>query len=182
MKDYRNTSGLGTNIDFKKRGRSISKSLTGLKRPDSYKKKRSELMKKKWADPEYRKSQKAAQKGKKPWNKGKSVIIPQKQREKMITNIPRGKDHYNWQGGITPEKKQIRASLKYKTWRTACFERDDYTCRGCGKKGCYLEVHHIKSFADYPDLRFVVDNGITYCKKCHAKVDAHRAKFLKGEL
>lgn len=90
-----------------------------------------------------------------------------------------GEGHWNWQGGITPEKNSIRRSVKYKTWRLAIFERDDYTCRGCGARGVHLEAHHIKSFSEHPDLRFVVDNGITYCQKCHAKNDQHRAKFIK---
>lgn len=85
-----------------------------------------------------------------------------------------GKNCHLWKGGITPEKKKIRGSLKYKTWRTACFERDNYTCRGCGVRGGQLEVHHIKSFSEYPDLRFIIDNGITYCQKCHAKNDWYR--------
>jgi len=45
-----------------------------------------------------------------------------------------------------------------------------------GKKGncelCHalvdkLEAHHIKNFADNPELRFAVNNGITLSKKAH---------------
>lgn len=88
--------------------------------------------------------------------------------------IKRGCDSHAWKGGVTPINKLIRSQSLYKTWRTAVFERDDYTCRGCGLRGVYLEAHHIKPFAKYPDLRFVVDNGITYCQKCHAEHDERR--------
>ena len=53
MKTSINMTGLGKNIDFKKRGKSISKAMMGMKRPEEYKQQRANLMKQKWADPEY---------------------------------------------------------------------------------------------------------------------------------
>jgi len=89
----------------------------------------------------------------------------------------KGKNHWNWKGGKSSDSYKIRRSRKYKSWRTAVFERDDYTCRGCGVRGVCLEAHHIKSFAEHKDLRFVIDNGITYCVDCHIKNDKHREVF-----
>lgn len=86
-----------------------------------------------------------------------------------------GEKHHNWKNGKTPQNLLIRNSSKMKSWRAAVFERDNYTCRGCGKRGGYIEAHHIKGFAEYPGLRFVVDNGITYCQPCHATNDKYRA-------
>ena len=63
------------------------------------------------------------------------------------------------------------SSRKYKEWRTAVFEYDDYTCWVCGIRGnqigCYLEAHHLKSWAKYPKLRYKINNGVTLCKECH---------------
>lgn len=61
---------------------------------------------------------------------------------------------------------------KYKEWRSAVFQRDNWTCQTCGVRSSegnqvYLEPHHIKGWAKYEDLRYEVDNGITLCKECH---------------
>ena len=45
-----------------------------------------------------------------------------------------GEKHSNWQGGITPINQAIRNSFEYKLWRTAVFERDNYTCIWCGAR------------------------------------------------
>ena len=54
-----------------------------------------------------------------------------------------------------------------KKWRMNIFLRDNFTCQFCGARGIYLEAHHVKSWAQYPKLRFVEENGITLCKDCH---------------
>jgi len=76
--------------------------------------------------------------------------------------------HYNWQGGISSEREKIKISKEYQDWRKEVFKRDNYTCQCCGKRGDYLNAHHIKNFSDYPELRFDVENGISLCENCHS--------------
>lgn len=94
-----------------------------------------------------------------PWNKGKPYY--------QI----RGKNHPNWKGGIT---KRSLTTIEYKQWRIAVFKRDNYICIICGTNG-YLEADHIKRWADYPELRFDINNGRTLCKECHKLIT-----FKKG--
>ena len=79
-----------------------------------------------------------------------------------------GELNHNWRGGIS---KNIRPTngIKYKQWREAVFKRDDFVCQDCGRRGVYLEAHHIKEWKNYPKLRYKVFNGLTLCKKCHNK-------------
>ena len=85
----------------------------------------------------------------------------------------KGKNHPRWKGGVTPEHNRIRNSLEYVLWRNEVYKRDKWTCRIC-KKRCLkgnIVAHHLKKFSDFPELRFMIDNGITLCRKCHAEVE-----------
>ena len=79
----------------------------------------------------------------------------------------RGEKSYQWKNGITPINEKIRKSLEIKLWRKANMERDNFNCQKCKIKGGKLHIHHINNFADFPELRFAIDNGITLSKKAH---------------
>ena len=98
-----------------------------------------------------------------------------------------------WKGGITSLRGYIKGLLEYKEWRNKVYEKDNFTCQECLKRGVKLNCHHIKPFSKilqeflnhYPQfspiedketlLRLTitwkdfwdVDNGITLCEKCH---------------
>lgn len=61
-----------------------------------------------------------------------------------------------------------RDSAEYHEFENAVLKRDQYTCQACGAH-TGLQVHHIKSYKDYPKMRTDVNNGITLCQKCHIK-------------
>lgn len=84
--------------------------------------------------------------------------------------------HWNWKGGISSHNILIRQSSQYKNWRNSVFRRDNYTCVKCNQRGNQLQADHIKSFANYPELRFDTDNGRTLCIDCHTKVTKEQRK------
>ena len=110
--------------------------------------------------------------------RGKGRISEETRRK--LSEGHKGEKSYLWRGGITPINKALRSSLEYRQWRDAVFQRDGYLCVDCGDGG-YLEAHHIKAFADYPDLRFDLTNGKTLCIKCHAKTDNYKKKRLMSQ-
>lgn len=86
--------------------------------------------------------------------------------------------HWNWKGGITPTNISFRTSRDYLVWRAAVMLRDNYTCQDCGERGGKLNVHHIKPFSLYPELRLSIDNGQVLCYQCHKKTDSFSGKIM----
>jgi len=124
-------------------------------------------------------------KGMTPWNKGKTGM-PWLGRKRVFTEDwkrhlseaqigKKGKLSNAYRHGKSKEYLLIRGSKKMKEWKIKVFKRDDFTCQKCGKKGIYLEAHHINGFAEFPELRFDVSNGITLCKNCHKLTDNYCA-------
>lgn len=92
-------------------------------------------------------------------------------------------------GGVEGEKKKVAATrvrLKGKQYEDiygdraveeaekrsrgnvgAHADRDDYTCGRCGERSGKLHAHHVKSWADHPDERYDVENGLTLHQDCH---------------
>ena len=69
-------------------------------------------------------------------------------------------------------------SPEYRGWRNNIKKRDNYRCQWpgcCSNKN--IQVHHIKTWAKYPGLRFVEANGITLCKRCHDSVRGKENDF-----
>ena len=118
--------------------------------------------------------------------KGKSK--PPRTKEHIENNAKhsRGINSHWWKGGRTELKKQIKNLSLYKEWREAVFERDNYTCQFCGKRGgIELAPDHIKPFYLILDENKIttqeqakkckelweISNGRTLCHPCHKTTD-----------
>ena len=99
-------------------------------------------------------------------------------KRKMGERILRARNP-RWKGGITPEITRIRNSKDLQLWREAVYTRDNFTCQICQKQGGRLQAHHIKSFSKFPELRFIVNNGVTFCKSCHIMLHKKLWKEMK---
>lgn len=102
------------------------------------------------------------------------------EHKKNLSKASSGKNNWNWKGGITPINIKIRNSLEYKRWRTSVFRRDGYACVWGGREhGSNIHADHIKRFADYPELRFKLDNGRTLCENCHRTTYGYKGQKVK---
>ena len=99
------------------------------------------------------------------------ILMTLQQDERMM---PKGENHWNWKGGITPQNQKERNSTQYKQWRDAVFARDNYTCQSCGQRGGRLNAHHISAWAKDKDRRLDISNGITLCSCCHRAIHSRR--------
>lgn len=105
-----------------------------------------------------------------------------------------GKDHNKW---VEPNKrkgtlnKNIRRLPQMKHWREVIFERDQYTCQICNKKGIKLQADHIKALCILIEEFYIenlsdaieeqrlwdIDNGRTLCIDCHKATNTFGPKI-----
>ena len=146
-------------------------------------------------------------KGRIPWNKGltkytdirvKNIGIATsigkmgttysiEHRENMRKSAKRGIDHHNWKGGITSKIENRCHTIRWKRLRKKVYERDNWTCRNCGKKcngRVRIQCHHIT--AERLGGLDTMSNLITLCLSCHSIADdlqrkGRQAKFIKAQ-
>lgn len=144
---------------------------------------------------EMRKKMSEAAKGRTPWNKGlkghpsckgftgshseeTKAKISKSRKGKGVGNKHRqGHEPWNWKGGINLENRRLRNSSEHKDWSKSVYARDYWTCQLCSYKGNSIVAHHIKSWAEHPDLRFEISNGRTLCRSCHIKIHKPRRNY-----
>lgn len=93
-----------------------------------------------------------------------------------IANSQRGK--YRNPNRTDEERIKQRKYPEYIAWRRLIYEADDYTCHCCGESGGTLNAHHLRGYAEYPELRTDVNNGVTLCYECHREF--HRRYGTRG--
>lgn len=93
----------------------------------------------------------------------------------------RGKNHHHWKGGKLSPAAKLRNTQKTRDWAKAVKHRDNFTCRLCRIRGGTLHTHHIERWADRPDLRFDIENGVTLCRDCHLQI-VHQGSWSNKPL
>ncbi len=94
-----------------------------------------------------------------------------------------GANNINYNHNLTPEERlnsrNRNANPENSEWRTAVYQRDNYTCKCCGERvSGTLEAHHYYGYTEFPEYRFRLDNGITLCEDCHKEY--HQKEGYKG--
>ena len=170
------------------KSRKISKALKGRKLSEEHKRKISNANQ---GHPSYTlgkhwnvKNRKGSSRG--MLGKKQSNEFRQRNRKRWL-----GEKNPNWKGGIMPLTEQIRKCFKYRQWRSDIFTKDDFTCQKCRKKSGILNAHHLKDFSlillenkiktleealNCEEL-WNINNGVTFCKKCHNKTKG-KAQYL----
>ena len=102
-----------------------------------------------------------------------------KRRVTAARNVKSGVEHWNWKGGITPLTQRTRTSEESNAWKLAVLHRDGYSCRLCESKES-LCAHHINSWAEFPEDRHILENGLTLCKSCHSVYHNYEREVRKN--
>lgn len=136
----------------------------GFKFSKETKRRHSEDMKQRWANPKMRKKMIEGRMG---------HYVSDKTKQKLS-----GRNHWNWQGGKTYESYTVDWT---KTLKRSIRERDNYICQVCSKQqeDETFDVHHI----DYDKKNSSSNNLITLCASCHTKTNGNRrqwTKYFKG--
>lgn len=108
--------------------------------------------------------------------------------KEMKDNLSRiVKERYDKIGRKTEITKLIRSSSKSKQWRLDIFERDDYICQFCFKRGGDLNADHITPLhkilkenkitttdeGEKCEELWDIENGRTLCVPCHRTTDTY---------
>lgn len=90
----------------------------------------------------------------------------------------RGIETNHWKGGVSRDTHSL-TNPDYKRWRNEVFKRDGFKCKmSSGECGIYIEAHHILSWSEYPELRFIINNGITLCRAHHPRGRAKEKRLI----
>lgn len=72
-----------------------------------------------------------------------------------------------------------RRTSAYFFWRKSVWLRDSYACKianpDCAGR---IEAHHILGWAEHPELRYEINNGITLCHAHHPRKRAEEKRLI----
>lgn len=108
------------------------------------------------------------EKGYTPWNKGKKGLI---------TAWNKGLSKY-----ANPENQTNKQQrMAFRKVRNLVIARDNSICQICQTLTDYAQVDHIKSWSQYPELRFELSNCRTLCMPCHYYI-TYKRKLPEGNF
>jgi hypothetical protein len=117
------------------------------------------------------------------------------ERKKQMRDCFCGSRNPAWKGGTTLKnwglRKKLQGLKKYQYWKQNVYEKDNYTCNLCDKRGGDLNAHHKKSFQTIIDNNKIIsveeamkcdelwdtNNGLTLCIPCHKKIHKDAVQF-----
>lgn len=77
-------------------------------------------------------------------------------------------NHPNWKEDKTDEeRRKERKYFEYYEWKKQVYERDNFVCQCCRKKGGNLNAHHLNGYDNFKEHRTDINNGVTLCENCH---------------
>lgn len=85
-----------------------------------------------------------------------------------------GEKSYNWRGGSWTSRTNALAHTPYRRWRKHML--DGAVCIFCSSE-TNLELHHIKTRSEYPELIREESNVVPMCASCH---DVFHSNTCKG--
>lgn len=91
-----------------------------------------------------------------------------------------GENHSRWNFNKTDEERLIKRNYpEYTEFVKRVLIRDNYTCQCCGKKSDKdMAVHHLYSYAGFPEYRTDQMQAITLCGNCHNAFHSwHQQKY-----
>lgn len=121
-----------------------------------------------------------------PWNKGKSgAEIPWfgnkqtiEQRE-AVSLAKSGANNPFWNGGATRTRNTIaNKTSSRKLTREFVLARDGHRCKRCGSE-TNLQIDHVKSVREFPELAFDTGNLQTLCKTCHREKSVQESNRIR---
>lgn len=115
----------------------------------------------------------ANRKGITPWNKGKKVGSYSKKHRIAISCAKRGISEEEFDDFAQKDNIKLRKTFNKMKLHTKCFEKYNYTCQKCNKRGGDLNAHHINPWSVNEEDRFNVDNLVCLCTSCHKEFHSH---------
>lgn len=90
--------------------------------------------------------------------------------QKSVSARAQGIPIDQWKKFVTQESEFFYKSKEWKELRDQIFQRDNFTCQLCFKRGSKkINAHHIKKRSNFKELSLDSKNLITLCVDCHDK-------------